>query len=160
MFRLELDTPVLTILRDKRHKDFSNSLLGIIESNLANDPVYFNCFPNFMVSLDDPHILKTLSLDITSQGLNFEEGVKKLTLVYKVTYKVLTTTMHQKTLLSSTKGKTMLIETNLNESSVCVPKLFSWDEITKNPCWVLDNAFISKKRKKRFPISLSILMEK
>ena len=37
MFRSGLDTLVLAILRDKRHKDFSNSLLGIIESNLAND---------------------------------------------------------------------------------------------------------------------------
>ena len=65
MFRSGLDTPVLAILREKEHKDFSNSLLGIIESNLAERPIYFNCFPNFTVALDDPHVLKTLTFDIT-----------------------------------------------------------------------------------------------
>ena len=40
-----------------------------------------------MVSLYNPHILKTLSLDILGQGLNFEESVNKLTLVDKVTCK-------------------------------------------------------------------------
>ena len=63
MFRSGLDTSILAILRDKRHNDFLNSLLGIIESNLANNPIYFNCFPNFMISLDDPQILKSLSLE-------------------------------------------------------------------------------------------------
>ena len=90
-----------------------------------------------MVSLGDPHILKILSLDITEQGLNFEEGVKKLTLVYKVTYKVFTTIMYLKALIySTTKGKTMLIETNLNKSSDSIPKLLSWDEVTKNFWWI------------------------
>ena len=35
MFRSELDTPVLANLRDRCHKDFSNSLLEIIESNFV-----------------------------------------------------------------------------------------------------------------------------
>ena len=56
--------------------------------------------------------------------------------------------MHQKALLSSTKEKTMLIETNLNKSSVSVPKLLSWDEVTKNLRWVLNNAFIPQKKEK------------
>lgn len=65
MFRFGLDTLVLDILRDKSHKDFVNSLLGIIESNLVDGLAYFTCFPNFKVALDDPHVLKTLNLDIT-----------------------------------------------------------------------------------------------
>ena len=113
-----------------------------------------------MLSLDDPHILKTLSLDITGQGLNFEEGVKKLTLVYKITYKALTTTMHPKALMSSAKGKTMLIETNLNKSSVSVPKLLSWEEVTKNPHWILEMLSSLNRKKMRFPILVNILMEK
>lgn len=66
MFRSGLDIPVLAILRDKRHKDVANSLLGIIESNLGDGSAYFNCYPNFIVALDDPHFFKVLTLDITS----------------------------------------------------------------------------------------------
>ena len=64
LFRLGLDIPVLISLRDKRHEDFSNSLLGMVQSNLENGPVYFNCYPNFTLSLHDPHILSALMLDL------------------------------------------------------------------------------------------------
>ena len=64
LFRLGLDIPVLISLRDKRHEDFSNSLLGMVQSNLENGPVYFNCYPNFTLSLHDPHILLALMLDL------------------------------------------------------------------------------------------------
>lgn len=84
------------------------------------------------MALDDPHLFKVLTLNITGQGLNLE-GVKKLTLLYKITYKTLTTTMEPKALVSSSKGKTMLIETNLSKSSISVPKMLSWDILTKNP---------------------------
>lgn len=149
MFRSGLDTPILAILRDKRHKDSSNSLLGIIESNLADGPAYFNCYTSFTVALDDPHFFKVLTLDIIGQGLNLEEGVKKLTLFYKITYKTLTTTMEPKALVASPKGKTMLIEANLNKSSVSIPKMLSWDTLTRNPKWILDNAFVPPKREKK-----------
>lgn len=66
MFRLGLGTHVLTFLRDKRHKDFTNFLLGIIDSNLADGPAYFNCYPNFTMALDDMHFFTVLTLDITS----------------------------------------------------------------------------------------------
>ena len=42
----------------------------------------------------------------------------------------------------------MLIETNLNKSSISVPKMLSWDNITRNPKWVLENTFIPPKREK------------
>lgn len=74
------------------------------------------------MALDDPHVLKTLNLDITERGLNLEDGVKKLTLIYKVTYKTLTTIMEPKDLVQSPKGKTMLIESNLNKSSLAFLK--------------------------------------
>lgn len=96
---------------------------------MVEGPVYFNCYPNFTVALDDPQFFKVLTLDITGQGLNLE-GVKKLTLLYKITYKTLTTTMESKAIVASPKGKTMLIESNLNKSLVSVPKMLFWDTLT------------------------------
>lgn len=65
MFRSRLDTPIFAILIDKRHTSFANFLLGIIESNLADGPTYFNCYPNFTMALDDMHFFTVLTLDIT-----------------------------------------------------------------------------------------------
>ena len=42
----------------------------------------------------------------------------------------------------------MSIETNLNKSSDSIPKLLSWDKMTKNPHWILDNSFIPQKKEK------------
>ena len=50
--------------------------------------------------------------------------------------------------MSSNKGKAMLIETNLNKFSVSVSKLLSWEEVTKNPHWTLENVFIPLKKEK------------
>ena len=68
LHRLGLDSPILLCLRDSRYKNFQNSLLAIMESNLADDPVYCNCYPNFSVDLSDPNIFKTLTLNI-QQGI-------------------------------------------------------------------------------------------
>ena len=43
-----LNTSLLIALRDCRHNKFSDSLLGIIQSSLCNDPVYFDCHPFFI----------------------------------------------------------------------------------------------------------------
>ena len=63
-FRLGLDIAVLISLRDKRHEDFSNSLLGMVQSNQENGPIYFNCYQNFTLALQDSHILSALMLDL------------------------------------------------------------------------------------------------
>jgi hypothetical protein len=51
-------------LRDARFTIFSSLLLVVFQSNLANDPVYFNYYPNFTILLFGPNILKTLTLNI------------------------------------------------------------------------------------------------
>lgn len=53
-----------------------------------------------------------------------------------------------KALVESRKGKTMVLEANLNKSTVNIPRMLSWDEVTKNPNWVIKNAFTPKETKK------------
>lgn len=59
-----LNTSILAALRDKRFKDFEDSLLGTIESSLCKGPISFDCYPNFTVSLNDENLLKSLVLQI------------------------------------------------------------------------------------------------
>ena len=59
-----LDCPIYIALRDNRLVGYKDSLLAMIQTNICNGPIYFNCCPNFTVDLTDPWILDTLVLDV------------------------------------------------------------------------------------------------
>ena len=40
-------------LRDARNLNWKKSLIGIMEFNLTNGPVYFNAYPNLQLSLSE-----------------------------------------------------------------------------------------------------------
>ncbi|KAG7954930.1 hypothetical protein I3843_11G046100 [Carya illinoinensis] len=67
--RLGINASILLCLRDARHNQFETSILGMIQSSLFNGPVYFDCFLDLPLALNDPNILKALTLNIvTSDG--------------------------------------------------------------------------------------------
>jgi hypothetical protein len=71
--RQGLNTSVFLGLRDGRFKIYQDALLGMVESSLYKGPIYFDCYPNFAVSLKDKTVLKTLELDIeTSESCHFK----------------------------------------------------------------------------------------
>jgi len=53
-----------------------DSLLGLIEATMYDGPVYFDCYPDFTISLSNSHILKVLTLSIRTQGYRILEGVQ------------------------------------------------------------------------------------
>lgn len=83
LFRLGLDISIWIMLRDARHTKFDHSLLTVLESNIANGPIYSNCYSNFSVDLTDENILKTLTVNIHTQNLSFDKS-KSIGLIYRV----------------------------------------------------------------------------
>ena len=65
---------ILMCLRDARFKNFKDSILGMITASLYDGPVYFNCYPDLTLTLNDPNIVKALTLNIASSGYHMEEG--------------------------------------------------------------------------------------
>ena len=64
-------------LRDVRFKNFSSDgILGMIVASLYDGFVYFDCYPDISLALDDPNIVKALTLNILISGYNMEEGSK------------------------------------------------------------------------------------
>lgn len=126
-------------MRDTRHLNFANSLHGIVQLNLAEGPIFSECKPGYCVA-DDPHILKTLTLDVKSKGLNLEDRVMLYSIIFRIYYKLLHTNLAPRALEVSPQGQTMLMEVNLHKSSVTVPKLLQWDEITRNSTSSLEGA--------------------
>ena len=137
LFRLGLDIPILMCLRDARHNNFFNSLLAMAESNLANGPVYFNCFPNFSASLLDTNAIEALTLNVKTKNLNFKINTRAIALIYRVYYKVMTSTIEPRAKLTLTPNETVLFEANSRHAQIQTPRRLRWNEITRSGSWDL-----------------------
>ncbi|GAV71757.1 MP domain-containing protein, partial [Cephalotus follicularis] len=60
----DLNTSILVCLRDARHLNFGDSLIGAIETSLCNGLVYFDGYPDLTISLTDTNVLETLKINI------------------------------------------------------------------------------------------------
>ncbi|CAL9012510.1 unnamed protein product [Prunus brigantina] len=135
--RLGLQAFILLCLRDARFTEFNDSVLGMIESSLCNGPVHFDCYPDFTVSLNDPHILKTLTLNIKTFGYNVLPGTQPLALVYRIYYKVTGTNMNFQALNKSPKDQTLLIQSCTPDANIRIPHTVKWSEISLPTDWTL-----------------------
>ena len=126
-------------LRDTCHIRFDDSLLGTIESSLSGGPVYFNCFPNFVVHHHDPHVMKTLTLNIKTHGTLMVQGASQITLIYRIYYKCLRTNLNAGVLDKRRPRETTLIQTIDPRSNIQVPKTLQWSEVTFSQNWTLEN---------------------
>ena len=81
----------------------------MIDSNLANGSVYFNCFPNFSMNINDPSILSSLTLNIKTKNMNFVEESQTITIIYRIYYKGMTTQLNPRVVCQSVKDETLLL---------------------------------------------------
>ena len=120
--REALNTSVLLCLRDDRHLRFNDSLLGMMETSLHNGPVYFNCYPNFALSLFDRNIMDALTLNIKTDGYCMKEGSEPLAIIYRIYYKLVKTTLDPQSMVeASPKGHTLLLQASTPNSRLRVP---------------------------------------
>ncbi|KAL5134611.1 polyprotein [Glycine soja] len=140
-----IDAAVLMCLRDIRHNQFEDSLIGTVETSLGQGPIYFNCYPNKTVSLMDRNILDSLFLNIHFHGLDMKEGSIPATLIYRIQYKVMNTCA-SRVLLKPQKGETTLFITDMTKANVSLPRKIKWDEVTLPERWVMDKATLSIPR--------------
>jgi hypothetical protein len=137
--RQGLNASVFLGLRDGRFKIYQDGLLGMIESSLYKGPIYFDCYPNFAVSLTDETVLQTLELDIETSGYNMLEGAQPLVIVYRIYYKLMKTTLEPQALMESPKGKTLLLQASTKDSHVKVPTQIEWKDVKLPNKWLLRN---------------------
>ena len=81
-------------LRDARFKNFKGSIFGMITTSLYDGLVYFNCYPDLTLALDDSNIVKALTLNIASFGYIMEEGSEPFALIYHIYYRLLGTQLN------------------------------------------------------------------
>ncbi|XP_050876956.1 uncharacterized protein LOC127080691 [Lathyrus oleraceus] len=116
LHKLGLNTPILLVLRDTRIKDFHNSTIAIVESNLNDGPVYFKCHPNYSMSLTDEFTKNSLVIYVQGLSDTFNPGVANIDVISKITYKVSNVDYIFKSLKTNPRNETCIIEANLSRS--------------------------------------------
>lgn len=105
-----INASLLLCLRDARFRDYSTSMLGILESSLHNGTIhffFFYCFSDFTLSLHDPHFLKALTLNVKTSDYEMLKGSQPLGLIYRIYYKCIRTNLNVHALVKSPKDKTL-----------------------------------------------------
>ena len=96
----------------------------MITASFYDDPVYFSCYPDLTLAVDDPNIIKALNLNIASSGYHREEGSKPFTLIHRIYYKLLGTQLNPSAINHrKPSGKTMLIKCSTPNAKVQIPKM-------------------------------------
>ncbi|XP_057789053.1 uncharacterized protein LOC131005946 [Salvia miltiorrhiza] len=133
--KLGSNTSVIISLRDNRFLKFDDSLLGLVESSLSDGPIYFSYFPSHFVSLSDPHLSETFTIDIKTQGCSKDENV---ILMYKFHYKATNSyNIDKKNVSRSLVGETTLFLTNIaGGRNRVVSKKIYWDQVSLPEAWM------------------------
>ena len=136
--REALNASVLLCLRDVKHLRFNDSLLGMMETSLHKGPIYFDCYPNFASSLSDKNIMDALTLNIKTNGYYMKEGSEPLTVIYRIYYKLMKTTLDPQSMVDpSPKGQTLLLQASTRNTRLRVPQQIQWKDITLLENWQL-----------------------
>ncbi|KAG6588193.1 hypothetical protein SDJN03_16758, partial [Cucurbita argyrosperma subsp. sororia] len=133
-----LNAKVLLCLRDARHRNLQDSLLGMVEANLKDGPLYFNVFPNIVESLSAPRLDDLLFLNAKVREFEqLPEGPKNIVVMYRVCYKVLKPGVETRVLLKTpSNGRTIFFQTDFEtamndfEQGVTV-----WNEVQLPENW-------------------------
>uniref|UniRef100_A0A803LTW8 Movement protein n=1 Tax=Chenopodium quinoa TaxID=63459 RepID=A0A803LTW8_CHEQI len=122
LIRDGLGGPIVVCLRDARISNFENSLLALVESNLSQGPLYFNCFPSFSVSLNDASSLEALTLCVKTGGV-------PLALTYRVVCKAM------ENLSSDALKGPILGDTTYFQLDTGIQTIIKWDEVQIPESW-------------------------
>ena len=137
--RKGINASILMCLRDARFKNFKDSILGMIIASLYDGPVYFTYYPDITLALDDPNIVKALTLNIASSGYHMDEGSKPFALTYRIYYRLLGIQLNPGARINREPiGKTMLIQCSTPDAKVQVPKMIQWQDVKLPTKWLLE----------------------
>lgn len=140
LVHLGVDAPIYLALRDKRLKRYKTSLIAMIQTNVCNGPIYFNCSPNFSIDLTDPLILDTLVLDIHLKGDEFHALCKNFAVIYRVYFRLMNSQLNTRFNLNPLKNEeTILLQVNADQPATYTPKRLAWNEITIPEQHILHN---------------------
>lgn len=119
-----------------RNLNWNQSLMGIIQLSLAHGSVYFNVYPNLSLSLSDVNILKSIVLNVKTNGYNYSPRTEVICICYRIYYKPLFTLSPMCKRIDRDINETILIETNFDKSNITTRRPIKWEEIEFPETWI------------------------
>ena len=95
----------------------------MITTSLYDGLVHFDCYPDISLALDDPNIVKVLTLNVLTFGYDMDEVSKPFALIYHIHYRLLGTQFNHYARIRDPEGKTMLIQCSTLDAKVQIPKM-------------------------------------
>ncbi|KAJ4709855.1 MP domain-containing protein [Melia azedarach] len=123
------DASVLLCLRDGRFLNFNDSLLSVLESRLAEGPVHFNYFPNFMVYLQDKNISSVLKLNVKFENLEMEDTSFPFLLMYRICCKCMPNSGNPAAKKSSPTDRTTFYQRLIRTQDKIVSRTIIWRDV-------------------------------
>ncbi|WJZ85701.1 hypothetical protein VitviT2T_005221 [Vitis vinifera] len=138
--RLGLNTAIVMCLRDNRHLEYRDSIIGAVQAGLNDGPVYFQCYPNFTVRLRDADILDSVVLHIKTHGFKIKPGNSPVSIITRFAYKSMNTSVGSGALCTSPKGETTYFHSDmLDKSDFIIPKKILWKDVDFPENWHFAN---------------------
>ncbi|RVW18649.1 Enzymatic polyprotein [Vitis vinifera] len=138
--RLGLNTAIVMCLRDNRHLEYRDSIIGAVQAGLNDGPVYFQCYPNFTVRLRDADILDSVVLHIKTHGFKIKPGNSPVSIITRFAYKSMNTSVGSGALCTSPKGETTYFHSDmLDKSDFIIPKKILWKDVDFPVNWHFTN---------------------
>ena len=106
-----INSPIFMALRDKRLRKYKSSLWAGIQRNISREPLFFNCYPNFVADLTCPMITEALKLDVRIQGIEFLD-FKNFFVIYRIYFRLMSTSLNTRFLnpIPSNSQETILLQ--------------------------------------------------
>ena len=85
--------------------------------------------------MNDQSIHKALILNVQTQNYDMDTRSRKILIVYRVYYKVMTSVISPTSLLSSPKDQTLIWKANEKNSTIIIPKQTPWENLAQSKEW-------------------------
>ena len=134
--KVGLNNSMLVCLRDGRITDYKESIIGLAESSLTYGPIYFQCYPNFQISLKaDKHKEKCLVVDVQIHNYKFVKGSSPYKLIYRVHYRVLSSGLIPSYIPPKIPAGQTICYNASETVDLMVPIPIPWDKIKFPDTW-------------------------
>lgn len=95
LFRHGINSPCIAEVFDTRHQVYDHARIGTIVGNLSSGCQYGTIFPDYAISMSDPHLQECWKLMTGVQGLSLINDSEYLSIIIQTSFQ-LTNTVHPK----------------------------------------------------------------
>ena len=125
------------------------AIIGGIQSNMANEVIWFNIRPNFFISINDPNIEDTIRIRIKIKGIVMKANSHDLSIRWKTIHEL---TRFMETRIKQADNKLVEIFEPRPFDTVLQPRLINWSDLEIPKQWLISN-LVEESNRITSPIS-------